>query len=138
MPFAEEADLILYYPGMAAAALDEIRPVALEDSKCKFDEDTWGCNLKMGHIHMTAHVLTIWLQTQNVGVDGTTGGVATGIVSSKTMGPVSISYSNSSTGDNDGSLSTTHGGREYMRLRDCLGPQVAVPSGQGAVCGGSW
>lgn len=134
MPFAEEADLIIYYPGMGDSALDAIRPIVLEDSKCKFDEDIWGCNLKVGHIHMTAHMLTIWLQTQAVGVGGTTGGVTTGIVASKTMGPVSISYSNSSTGDSDDSLSTTHGGREYMRLRDCLGPQVAVPGGQGAAC----
>jgi hypothetical protein len=135
MPFATEAQLIAYYPGLGDAALDAIRPIALEDAECKFDETTWGCSLKLGHIHATAHMLYKWMETQAAGTGGTGGGSVGGQVASKTMGPVSISYTATVTaGDGDSFWSTTVPGQEYLRLRDCLGPQAIVPEVQGGYC----
>lgn len=137
MPFATEPDLLIYYPGFADVALDAIRPVTLLDSKCYFDEMAWGCNLKLGHIHATAHMLTVWMQTQDAGVGGMAGGgaSASGVVASKAKGPVSVSYSTMVTaGDDDSWWSTTRAGQEYLRRRSNVGPMMESPFGQGVVC----
>lgn len=122
--FATSSDVLLWYPALSAVS-EPLMAAALEQSKCMFDPCAWGCHLLMGHIHATAHAL---LMQQGAGSTG--GGAAAGPVSSMSMGPVSISYASSSSGDGS-SWALTGAGQQFLALQGQLGSQAFVPQGQG-------
>jgi hypothetical protein len=123
----DKATFLVFYPGFNDPSFDAIIDAFLECLACKFCEDLWGCHLKLGSTHYLGHQMTMWLKTQGTGTGGTGGGA--GEITAKSMGPVSVSFA-TTTGSEDGSLSETAAGREYMRLRDCL-PTTGVAFGMG-------
>jgi hypothetical protein len=126
MPFATDADLILVFPGLATSASPELRALMLEQAKCQFSECAWGCNLLLGHVYLTAHMLTMASGGASTGGGG-------GAVTGKSMGPVSISYAAPTSSTTDGAFGETAAGRQYLALRNSLGPMPMGPDGFG--CG---
>ena len=118
--YATDADLILWYPGLASVD-PALRAAVLAVNECQFDACAWGCNLLQGSIQLAAHVLTM------AGGGPSTG--AGGQVTSKSMGPVSIGYASPPTNQAGGSFTETAAGRQYLALRDLCGPMAFSPSG---------
>lgn len=132
--FATSSELLLWYPGLSTFSAPLI-DMALEQAKCFFDTDAWGCHLLMGHIHATAH--TLLLQQRFATGDGSgieAGG--TGLISSMTQGPVSISYAVPSSATDSASWGTTGAGLQYLALMGTLGPQAFLL--QGGCCDDWW
>lgn len=121
MPFATDADLLLVYPALSTTD-PALRAMVLTAAQCQFNECLWGCSLLMGHVYLTAHMLTM-----------ATGGASTGggggQVTGKSMGPVSISYAAPSSSSDAGAYGETAAGRQYLALRDSLGPVPVGPNG---------
>lgn len=121
MPFATDADLLLVFPGLTTTD-PALRALMLEQAKCQFNECVWGCSLLLGHVYLTAHMLTM----ANGGASTGGGG---GAVTGKSMGPVSISYAAPTSGTSDGAFGETAAGRQYLALRSALGPMPMGPDG---------
>ena len=120
MPFATDVELLLVYPSLST--LDPaLRALMLEQAKCQFSECAWGCSLLLGHVYLTAHMLTMATGGPNDGAGGQ--------VTSKSMGPVSIGYSDPGASADSGSFGETAAGRQYVALRDALGPMPIGPNG---------
>lgn len=114
---ASKADVLLWFPSLSTVS-DELFASAIEAAACLFNADAWGCHLRMGSIYATAHLLTAQSQ-------GTTGGSA-GPVSSRSMGPVSMSWAVATPDGSDSFWASTGPGRSYLMLRDQLGPMAAT------------
>ena len=120
MPFATDADLLRVYPGLSTSD-PALRELMLEQAKCQFNECAWGCSLFLGHVYLTAHMITM-----------ASGGAATSggkTVVGKSMGPVSVSYLAPSTSSSDGVYGETAAGRQYLAMRNALGPMPMGPEG---------
>lgn len=128
MPFATDSDLLTVFPSLSTTS-PALRALMLEQARCQFNECVWGCSLFLGHIYLTAHMLTM----ANGGASTGGGG---GQVTSKSMGPVSIGYAAPTSSTSDGAFGETAAGRQYVALRNALGP---VPMGAfGFDCGDGW
>lgn len=125
MPFATDSDLLLVFPGLTTTD-PALRALMLELAKCQFNECVWGCSLLLGHVYLTAHMLTM----ANGGASTGGGG---GAVTGKSMGPVSISYAAPTSSTSDGAFGETAAGRQYLALKNALGPTPMGPFGFG--CG---
>ncbi len=125
MPFATDSDLLLVFPGLSTTD-PALRALMLSSAACEFNECAWGCSLLLGHVYLTAHMLTM----ANGGASTGGGG---GAVTSKSMGPVSIGYAAPTSGQNDGAFGETAAGRQYLALRNSLGPMPI--SANGFSCG---
>jgi hypothetical protein len=113
---AAKADVLLWFPSFSTVS-NELFDAALAAAACLFNADAWGCHLLMGSTYAVAHLLTVQSQ-------GTTGGSA-GPVTSKSMGPVSMSFGVAQQDGSDAFWASTGPGRMYLALRDQLGPMVA-------------
>jgi hypothetical protein len=113
MAFATDADLLQVFPELSSAD-PALRALMLEQTKSQFNEDMWGSSLLLGHIYLTAHMLTV--------VGGGAGSGGGGAVTGQSMGPVSISFAAPMIAPDDGAFAETAAGRQYIALRDALGP----------------
>jgi hypothetical protein len=120
MPFATDVDLLLVFPGLSTTD-PALRALMLEQAQCQFNACAWGCSLLLGHVYLTAHMLSV--------VAGGASNGAGGDITSKTMGPVSIGYSAPAALTNGGAFGDTAAGRQYLALRDALGPMPMGPNG---------
>lgn len=124
--FATSAEVIAWYPSLSVVEPD-VFSMVLDSVQCLFNVDAWGCNLLMGSLYAAAHML---LLQQQSAATGSTGGGTSGPITAMSMGPVAISYANttSNTGT-DGSWQLTSAGQQYLGLRAQIGPMaVAFPA----------
>lgn len=95
--------------------------------------DVWGDLLDYGTELWVAHYLSLWRRDADTAASGGIAGQSGGVVSSKAVGPVSVSYDvASSTIEGMGELNLTRYGVNYARLARQMG--MGAPS---AVMGGS-
>lgn len=131
--FATDADVLRWYPAIHAAvtAIDpDMVADMLTTKQCLFCAETWGCNLFRGHLTATVHCLKGWLPASM-----STVGTPAGTVSSMREGPFSVTFANPGTAGGSGGdyWGSTAEGKEYLMLRDSLGPTPIIVE-QGAFC----
>lgn len=128
---ATSSDVILWYPSLASVS-SPLMDAAIEAVECLFNADVWGCNLLMGSVHATAHMLL--MQQASASGSSIRG---SGPVSQMSMGPVSTSYAITKAATDNGAWGLTPAGQRYLALRDMLGPVPTAPGGIGG-CDDAW
>lgn len=106
----------------------------------QLDAGRWGDLYDMGAYLLLAHHVVLESQQKRTAAYGKTPGLAQGVVSSKSVDGVSVSYDNSTTSEEGaGQFNLTTYGQRYAQLRRMLGAGPVYVGGEGApVLTGAW
>jgi hypothetical protein len=108
-----KTDVLLIAPELSGVA-DDTWDALIADAALQMNVDVWGTRYNLGAKYLVAHLATLTTRRGSP------------LVSSQTVGPVSVSYAVGTPTDGGSDLESTPYGREYRRLARALAPRMAV------------
>ena len=106
-------DVLLIAPELSGVS-DATWTALIDDAYLQLNADVWGARLSLAAKYLVAHLATLSSRRGSP------------LVSSQTVGPVSVSYAVGTPTDGSSEYDSTPYGREFRRLMRAVAPRMAV------------